>query len=125
MSQRDVLSATFRNLVNLAPRELELFLDSDAAKALGPESPAEGRVVIRLLRTPKEQLSDEDVATLSRVVDDIKARRADRPDGDVQQSAWRLELMSRGHDPLTWSAGPTPAAAIAGPSRGPRTVERG
>jgi len=113
MSDRDVIHAALTKLVNLAPRELELFLGGEAAIRLGPGAIAEGRAVAALLRTPKAQLQDEDWAVVTRVTHDLQARLAERPEGDIEHSSWRLELMCRGHDPLTWTAIPTPSAAIA------------
>jgi hypothetical protein len=107
--------SAFATYVNLAPRELERWLVTEASAAA--DGAADGAEVLRLLRTPATGRTPADLESMARVVATIVAAREARPAGDVTDSPWRHALLNRGHDPLTWSPGPTPVMAVATPAR--------
>lgn len=107
--------SAFATYVNLAPRELERWLATEASAAAA--GTADGAEVLRLLRTPAAARTPADHEAMARVVATIIAAREARPAGDVTDSPWRHALLNRGHDPLTWSPGPTPVMALANPAR--------
>jgi hypothetical protein len=109
--------AAFASFVNLAARELERWLGTEASAAAAADGNAEGPEVLRILRTAKDERTPEDLELMRRVVAHIAAQRERRPDGDVTDSAWRHGLMNWGHDPMTWSPAPLPVAALASTAR--------
>jgi hypothetical protein len=81
-------------------------VDSDESKEVGPKSGnsestghASGRRIIELLRTKKDDLSEDQYAHMRKVVGYAKRHLAQKPSGDVEQTKWRYALMNWGHDP--------------------------
>lgn len=104
---RDETIGEFKQLVNMTPRELEHWLDTEDSKAVGQKDNGgesvghkEGRLIVKLLGTKKADYSDDDIDQMQRVVGYIKRHSAQRPDGDVHDTRWRFSLMNWGHDPL-------------------------
>ena len=60
---------------------------------------ASGRRIIDLLRTKKDDLSDSDLAHMRKVVGYVHRHLAQKPAGDIRDTAWRYSLMNWGHDP--------------------------
>lgn len=96
----------FGTVVNMTATELEKWLDTDESKAVGQKSGASestghesGRRIVKILRTRKSDLSDDDHAHMRKVVGYAKRHLAQRPDGDITDSKWRYSLMNWGHDP--------------------------
>jgi hypothetical protein len=96
----------FHDLVNMTAGELEEFLKSDDSKKVGQKKDGgestgheSGRRIVELLRTKKDDLSDADYAHMRKVVGYCRRHLAQRPEGDVEDSAWRYSLMNWGHDP--------------------------
>jgi Protein of unknown function (DUF3140) len=95
----------WKSAVNLTAKELERWLDTDESKSVGQgegESTGHksGRRIVDILGTKKSDLSDDDVAHMRKVVGYVHRHLAQRPDGDVSDTAWRYSLMNWGHDPL-------------------------
>ena len=93
--------------VNMRPADLEKWLDTEESKSVGQKSDggestghASGRRIVELLRTRKDELTDGDAAHMRKVVGYVHRHLAQRPDGDIELSAWRYSLMNWGHDPL-------------------------
>ncbi|WP_147124525.1 DUF3140 domain-containing protein [Shimia ponticola] len=94
-------------LVNMAPQELEDWLETDESKSVGDSEESEstghesGRLIVKIKRTNKADLSEDQWNHMATVVGYIK-RHISRggPDDDVETSAWRYSLMNWGHDPL-------------------------
>ncbi|GAA2390963.1 DUF3140 domain-containing protein [Streptomyces glaucosporus] len=104
---RDETVAEFGKLVNLTPKQLQDWLESEESRAAGQHEGGEestghasGRRIVDLLRTAKSDLSDDDVAHMRKVTGYIKRHLAQRPSGDTTDTAWRHSLMNWGHDPL-------------------------
>jgi hypothetical protein len=62
-----------------------------------------GRHIVEILDTEKSDLSERDHSRMRKVVGYPKCLLAQRPSGDVQDSAWRYSLMNWGHDPINKS----------------------
>ena len=96
----------FDDAVNMTASELEKWLGSDESKSVGQKSGGgestgheSGRRIIKILKAKKSDLSDDDYAHMRKVVGYTKRHLAQRPSGDVKDSAWRYSLMNWGHDP--------------------------
>jgi hypothetical protein len=102
----------FRSAVNMAPAELERWLDTDESKAVGQKADgdgestghASGRRIVELLRTKRADLTDDDAAHMRKVVGYVarhSAQRPDRPDDELAHAKWTASLKNWGHDPLS------------------------
>ena len=98
----------WRDLVNMAPKELEDWLETEESQSVGADSGdgeatghKSGVRIVDIKRTNKDDLSDDDWAHMGKVVGYIKRHLAQGgPDKDVKTSAWRYSLMNWGHDPI-------------------------
>lgn len=102
----------FAEVVNMAPAELERFLDTDDSKRVGwkgedGEGGGEsvghrsGRRIVEIKRTKKADLSDDDYAHMRKVVSYVRRHLAQGgPAHDKAHSDWRYSLMNWGHDPM-------------------------
>ena len=98
----------FRDLVNMTPKQLEQWLDTDESKAVGQKKDGDsestghhmGREIVEILHKKTNDYDDEDVAHMRKVTGYIKRHMAQRPDGDITDTPWRWSLMNWGHDPL-------------------------
>jgi hypothetical protein len=105
---RDSIAADFRDVVNMAPAELEAWLETEESRAVGWTHESEdesvghqsGRRIVAFKRTKKADLSDDDYAHMRKVVGYVHRHSAQRPDGDVSKTRWRYSLMNWGCDPL-------------------------
>ena len=93
--------------VNLTASELEKWLGTEESQSVGQQDGGgeatghrSGRRIVELLRTKKGDLTDDDVEHMAKVVGYVRRHTAQRPDGDVTDTAWRYSLMNWGHDPL-------------------------
>ena len=98
--------ADWQEAVNMAPAELEKFLETDESKSVGDtggegESTGHksGRRIVEILRKNKSDLDDDDAAHMRKVVGYVHRHLAQRPSGDVSDTSWRYSLMNWGHDP--------------------------
>jgi hypothetical protein len=96
----------FRDTVNMTAAELEKWLGTEESKKVGQkDGKAEstghnsGRRIVDLLRSKKSDLTDDDYAHMRKVVGYVHRHLAQRPAGDISESAWRYSLMNWGHDP--------------------------
>jgi len=104
---RDLVYSRFHSAVNMAPAELEEWLDSDESRKVGftragaSESigHASGRRIVELLRKRKAELDDDDYAHMRKVAGFVARHSAQRPENMVT-SRWRYSLMNWGHDAL-------------------------
>ncbi|HEX2212013.1 MAG TPA: DUF3140 domain-containing protein [Mycobacterium sp.] len=96
----------FKETVSMTASELEKWLDTAESKDVGQKSDngestghASGRRIVDLLKAKKSDLGDDDYAHMRKVVGYAHRHLAQRPDGEVRESAWRYSLMNWGHDP--------------------------
>lgn len=104
---REQIWNEWRNLVNMAPAELEDWLQTDESKSVGDNADGEstghksGRRIVNIKRANKAELSDDQWDHMATVVGYIKRHKSQGgPDDNVSTSAWRYSLMNWGHDPL-------------------------
>lgn len=98
----------FKAEVNMTAATLDTWLDSDESRSAGlhPEGGGEsighrsGRRIVGLLRKHQEDLTEDDLEHMRKVIGYIRRHSAQRPDGDVKDTTWRHSLMNWGHDPL-------------------------
>ncbi|HKR24367.1 MAG TPA: DUF3140 domain-containing protein [Allosphingosinicella sp.] len=104
---RDQIRRDFGAAVNMAPAELEQWLETEESRKVGWKADrrsesighASGRRIVGLLRKRKAALSDDDYAHMRKVAGYVARHRAQRPE-NVVTSRWRYSLMNWGHDPL-------------------------
>ncbi|WP_024476175.1 DUF3140 domain-containing protein [Arthrobacter sp. CAL618] len=97
----------WQKAVNMTASTLEDWLESEESRAVGQKGNGgesvgheSGRRIVKILRTRKADLSEEDVAHMHKVVGYVHRHLAQKPSSDVEHSRWRYSLMNWGHDPL-------------------------
>ena len=97
----------FDGAVNMTPKELEEWLQTDESKSVGQSDGGgeskghqSGRRIVEIRRKKKSDYTDDDIDHMRRVVSYVHRHQAQKPKGDVEDSAWRRSLMNWGHDPL-------------------------
>jgi hypothetical protein len=98
----------FRRVVNMAPKELEQWLETEQSRAVGHTRKGEDEAVghqsgcriVEIRRTRQAELTDDDYAHMKKVIGYVHRHVEQRPKGDVGDSRWRYSLMNWGHDPL-------------------------
>jgi hypothetical protein len=105
--EQQTIRKDFDEAVNMAPKELEEWLETDESKAVGDSSGggestghASGRRIVEIKRTKVADLTDDDHAHMKKVVGYVHRHLEQGPDHDVETSNWRYSLMNWGHDPL-------------------------
>lgn len=97
----------FREAVNMAPHELEEWLDTEASRSVGQKGAGEesvghasGRRIVKILNKTKDEYSESEYEHMRKVVGYVHRHKAQRPEGDVEDTPWRHSLMNWGHDPM-------------------------
>ena len=105
---KDEIWDEWKELLNMAPAELEQWLDTEESKSVGDNDSGEstghasGRRILEIRRTNKDDITDSQWDHMAKVVGYIKRHCSQGgPDKNVETSAWRYSLMNWGHDPLT------------------------
>lgn len=105
--EKQEIYSNFHDKVNLSPGELEDWLEKDESKEVGQDSGdgesigrKSAKKIIAIKRKKKADLTDADYEHMQKVVGYISRHKAQKPDGDIKDSAWRYSLMNWGHDPL-------------------------
>ncbi|MFC6882333.1 MULTISPECIES: DUF3140 domain-containing protein [Actinomadura] len=100
------VAAEFGKAVNMTPKELERWLDTEESRSVGQKDGggestghASGRRIVELLRAKRADLTEQDYAHMNKVVGYVHRHLAQRPSGDVTDTRWRYSLMNWGHDP--------------------------
>ena len=102
---RDELFTTFNDKVNMAPKELEDWLDTDESQSVGDSDGGEstghksGRKIVDIKRTNKADLTDDQWDWMAKVVGYINRHCAQVPD-TPEGSDWSYSLKNWGHDPM-------------------------
>ncbi|MGW4371439.1 DUF3140 domain-containing protein [Nocardia takedensis] len=103
-SAEDTIRAEFDEVVNMTPKQLRDWLDTEESKSVGQKSGggestghASGRRIIDILE--KSEHTDSDYAHMRKVVGYAHRHLKQRPKSDVEHSKWRYSLMNWGHDP--------------------------
>jgi len=104
---RDEIRRRFGESVNMAPAELERWLETDESRKVGWRAEgrsesvghASGRRIVAIKRKRRAELTDEDYAHMRKVAGYVARHRAQEP-ANMVTSRWRYSLMNWGHDPL-------------------------
>ncbi|MEQ7008802.1 DUF3140 domain-containing protein [Actinopolymorpha sp. B17G11] len=106
-SSVDAIWNDWKAAVNMTAKELERWLATEKSQSVGQRRDGgestgheSGRKIVTLLGKNKNELTDEDVDHMRKVVGYVKRHLAQRPAKDVTESRWRYSLMNWGHDPL-------------------------
>lgn len=104
--ERTQVTQDYDAAVNMTPAELERWLDTDESRSVGQKDGGSesvghrsGRRIVEIARTKKADLTDADYAHMQKVVGYVHRHLAQKPAGDVTDTAWRSSLMNWGHDP--------------------------
>ena len=107
---RDATRPEFADAVNMTASELEDWLATDESREVGQKDDGgestgheSGRRIVTLLRTKKDDLSDDDLAHMRKVAGYVArhtAQRPDKSDDELAHSRWTASLKNWGHDPL-------------------------
>jgi hypothetical protein len=109
MSEADDVRRDFDAAVNMTAAELDSWLSTDESQSVGQRSGGSGestghesgRRIVDLLRTRKDDVTEDDLAHMRKVHGYVQRHLAQRPQKeDVETSRWRYSLMNWGHDPL-------------------------
>jgi hypothetical protein len=99
----------FREAVNMAPAELERWLETEESRSVGWTHDGEaesvghqsGRHILEIRRKRQAALTAEDYAHMRKVAGYVHRHLAQGgPTEDMDSSRWRYSLMNWGHDPL-------------------------
>ena len=97
----------FEEAINLTPKELEEWLETDESKSVGQSDGGDeskghesGRRIVEIKRKKKSDYTDDDVEHMKRVNGYVKRHLGQGPKKDSENSKWRYSLMNWGHDPL-------------------------
>lgn len=106
----DDVRKKFFALVNLAPKELERWLETEQSKSVGWDAGdgesvghKSGKRIVKILRKKRAALTEDDLKHMRRVIGFIRRHCAQGPRKNVETSRWRYSLMNWGHDPLKLS----------------------
>jgi Protein of unknown function (DUF3140) len=97
----------FDEAVNMTPKELEEWLETNESKSVGQSDGGSeskghesGRKILQILDKNKTDYSSDDIDHMRRVVSYVHRHESQKPSGDVKDSNWRYSLLNWGHDPL-------------------------
>ena len=102
----DEIYGEFYDLVNMQPKELEEWLDTEEAKRVGQDDGdgeskghKSGKKIVKIKNTKKDNLSGDQYDHMNKVIGYIKRHKAQKPNSDIKESDWRYSLKNWGHDP--------------------------
>ena len=97
----------FDEAVNMTPKELEEWLETNESKSVGQSDGGgeskghkSGRKIVEILGKNRTDHSSDDIDHMRRVVSYVHRHQSQKPEGDVKDSNWRRSLLNWGHDPL-------------------------
>ncbi|WP_435203457.1 DUF3140 domain-containing protein [Qipengyuania sp. 902] len=103
--EKDEVYSDFTDCVNMQPKELEEWLETEESKSVGDNHGGEstghrsGRRIVEIKRTKKDDLTDSQYEHMQKVIGYVHRHTAQKPSGDIEESDWRYSLMNWGHDP--------------------------
>ncbi len=97
----------FNEAVNMSRKELEEWLETDESKEVGQKDGGDeskghesGRRIVEILQKDEDDIDQDDIDHMRRVVSYVHRHQAQKPEGDVEDTTWRYSLLNWGHDPL-------------------------
>lgn len=106
VNEQQAVYQEFYDLVNMQPKELSEWLETDESQSVGDTQDGEstghhsGRRIVEIQRKKKEDLTEADYDHMNKVNGYIKRHKAQGPSKNVEDSPWRYSLKNWGHDPL-------------------------
>jgi hypothetical protein len=105
---RQQIVEEFEEAVNMTPKELEEWLQTDESRSVGQSEGGggeskgheSGRRIVEIKRKKKSDYTDDDVEHMKKVTGYVRRHLGQGPEDDVEDSNWRYSLMNWGHDPL-------------------------
>jgi len=98
--------AEFRQAVNMTPKELESWLQTQESQEVGQKDGdsesighKSGQRIIQLLHK-KDDYTEDELSHMKKVISYVHRHTAQKPSGDVEHTRWRYSLKNWGHDPL-------------------------
>ncbi|WP_349371913.1 DUF3140 domain-containing protein [Salinarimonas sp.] len=107
--EKQEIYAEFNDAVNMTPKELEEWLETEASQNVGWTHEGEdeavghksGRRIVEIKHKKKAELDDDDYAHMKKVVGYVHRHlKQGGPSDGKEHSRWRYSLMNWGHDPL-------------------------
>jgi hypothetical protein len=98
MTDDDTTWKEFQDTVNMAAGELDKWLRTEPSRSIGQKK-GDGESIVAILKGKRSDLTSDDCAHMRKVVGYAKWHLAQRPSGDIHESAWRCSPMNWGHDP--------------------------
>ena len=106
---RETIWDEWGDLVNMAPKELEEWLETEESKSVGDSDSGEstghksGRRIVEIKRTNKDDLTDDQWDHMAKVVGYVHRhlkQKPDKPKDELKDMKWTHSLKNWGHDPL-------------------------
>ena len=106
--EKKEIRTAFGKAVNMTPKALEEWLETEDSKRVGWTREGEsesvghhsGRRIVEIKRKKVADYDDEDYAHMKKVVGYVHRHLEQRPKGDVRDTNWRYSLRNWGHEPL-------------------------
>jgi hypothetical protein len=100
VDDRQQVIEEFDKAVNMSPKELEEWLQTDESKSVGQRDGGgeskgheSGRRIVEIKRKNKSDYTDDDVEHMKRVNSYVKRHLGQGPKNDVENSKWRYSLV--------------------------------
>ena len=106
--ERREVRQDFEEAVNMTPKELEAWLETDDSKGVGQDS-GDGEAtghkmggrIVEMKRTKKDDLTEDDYDAMAKVTGYVHRHlKQGGPKEDAEHSKWRYSLKNWGHDPM-------------------------
>jgi hypothetical protein len=105
--ERNEVIGGFERVVNMTPKELERWLESDESKSVGESENGESKGrksakrILEIKAKKRGDLNEDDLEHMRRVRGYVNRHLSQRPRKEgIETSRWRYSLMNWGHDPL-------------------------
>jgi len=106
-NERKTIIAKFKEAVNMSPKELETWLETEESQEVGQKKVGNesighqsGQQIVEILHKKQSDYTEDDLSQIQRVISYVHRHSAQRPDGDIEHTRWRYSLKNWGHDPL-------------------------
>ena len=104
--EKDDIYSEFYDTVNMAPKEIEDWLETDESKSVGQKKDGSnesvghksGKKIVKIKRKKKADLTEEDYDHMKKVISYINRHKAQEPK-EVEGSDWAYSLKNWGYDP--------------------------
>jgi hypothetical protein len=96
----------FEDAVNMTPKELEEWLQTDESQSVGQgggesKGHESGRKIVEILDKKKSDYNDDDIEHMNKVTSYVHRHLGQGPQKqNLEDSKWRYSLMNWGHDLL-------------------------